>query len=407
MSSSAKTYRVFVYGSLMRGLHNHHFIERATFHHTTKTRDTFCLIDSGSSFPYAISTNSCFASQRSKPTAITGELWSVKEPILDSLDRLEGHPDFYRRREIELEDDDEVAWMYFLYDPKFLKMIEMSPERYPDVIPPGDWRTYYPPGTWRDTMMTCGTAGPHTVFCYGSNGIEQMRERCRNPKLTARKARLPGSIRVFGGWSSRWGGAVASVLPKHGHSVRGSIVDLSAEELALLDSFEAVKSSKEPYAREGAVYHRQDVIVLAESDGDQQTPIPAVMYVKTDLEWKGPPSAKYLAACVRNVAQFWQPAKVEVRDGHGMLRGAPQQVESDTAPVDSSSAREASSSSAAGVGTEPSLTVDAGSDGVIHFDVVASRTEQTLVEAFGFPIDKAVTAVDAIVGKSDINLAVE
>ena len=46
-------------------------------------------------------------------------------------------------------------------------------------------------------------------------------------------------------------------------------------------------------------------------------------------------------------------------------------------------------------------------DGVTHFDAAASKTVQALVEAFGFPMAQAVTAVDAIRDKGDVNLAVQ
>jgi hypothetical protein len=89
----------------------------------------------------------------------------------------------------------------------------------------------------------------------------------------------------------------------------------------LLDGFEAVKSADEPYATDGAVYRRQDVVLLAQSaEAEPEAPLCAVMYVKVALEWRGPPSQRYVDACVRNVAQFWTPALVEVRDVDGQLR---------------------------------------------------------------------------------------
>ena len=45
--------------------------------------------------------------------------------------------------------------------------------------------------------------------------------------------------------------------------------------------------------------------------------------------------------------------------------------------------------------------------GITHFDAAASKTVQQLVEVMGFPLEKAVTAVDAIPDKSDLNLAVD
>lgn len=41
------------------------------------------------------------------------------------------------------------------------------------------------------------------VFSYGSNGIVQLRDRCRNPDLQSSPAILPNFVRVFAGYSRR------------------------------------------------------------------------------------------------------------------------------------------------------------------------------------------------------------
>ena len=172
-------------------------------------------------------------------------------------------------------------------------------------------------GAWLGTHLSQDSEGPHAVFCFGSNGIEQMRTRCQNPDLEARKAVLPHAARCFASWDEKWQGAVASVIPCSGAEVRGSVVELSAEELKLLDTFENT-DSKQPYAPSpSADYRRQDVVVVC--DGH---PMPAVMYVILDLKWKGPPSRTYLAACQRNIEQFWSAhqAVLQVRDGAGQLK---------------------------------------------------------------------------------------
>ena len=54
---------------------------------------------------------------------IFGELYRVDEKILAALDSLEGHPDWYRREQVEVLVDDgergtrmETAWLYFSLD---------------------------------------------------------------------------------------------------------------------------------------------------------------------------------------------------------------------------------------------------------------------------------------------------
>jgi gamma-glutamylcyclotransferase (GGCT)/AIG2-like uncharacterized protein YtfP len=46
-------------------------------------------------------------------TAIHGEVYEVTPDVLQELDFLEGHPDFYERRVVTLEDGTE-AWVYLL-----------------------------------------------------------------------------------------------------------------------------------------------------------------------------------------------------------------------------------------------------------------------------------------------------
>ena len=286
-------------------------------------------------------------------------------------------------------------------------------------------------GAWCETKLTAdmakGTRFP--VFCYGSNGIEQMRDRCRNDALTARRARLPDASRVFGGWSERWDGAVASVQPLADHEVRGSVVDLDLSEIILLDHFEAPNPDR-PYsaAAPGAVYHRQDVVVLVEGEGGAaEVAVAALMYVKVDCTWRGPPSQRYLDSCVRNVAQFWDGGEIAVRDEHGNLRqgpggegssgggasGAGAGAGGSTAAVAVPPAAIASASAGQGEGVggkgkgKAVMTSADDNDGVTHFDATASKTVQTLVEAFGFSMEKAVSAVDAIADKGDVNLAVQ
>lgn len=47
-------------------------------------------------------------------------------------------------------------------------------------------------------------------------------------------------------------------------------------------------------------------------------------YVKTDLTWRGPPSAAYLRACGANVARWWDAelAVLEVLDAEGAPRSS-------------------------------------------------------------------------------------
>ncbi|WP_338869464.1 gamma-glutamylcyclotransferase family protein [Myxococcus stipitatus] len=75
-------------------------------------------------------------------------------------------------------------------------------------------------------------------FAYGSNLDQgQMRVRCPNATVEAR-ATLSGHTLVFGGYSRRWGGAVASLQRVRGAHVDGLLYRLTPEDLRALDLFE-------------------------------------------------------------------------------------------------------------------------------------------------------------------------
>jgi gamma-glutamylcyclotransferase (GGCT)/AIG2-like uncharacterized protein YtfP len=87
------------------------------------------------------------------------------------------------------------------------------------------------------------------VFVYGSNLDEaQMRERCPTARREAR-ARLGGHALTFGGFSRRWGGAVASVRRARGAAVEGLLYQLDEEAVCRLDRFEGVPFAYERVLR--------------------------------------------------------------------------------------------------------------------------------------------------------------
>jgi gamma-glutamylcyclotransferase len=75
-------------------------------------------------------------------------------------------------------------------------------------------------------------------FAYGSNlDVQQMLERCPSAQLRL-SAILPHHALVFAGFSHRWGGAVATVIPRQGTNVAGVLYALTRQDLRRLDSFE-------------------------------------------------------------------------------------------------------------------------------------------------------------------------
>jgi gamma-glutamylcyclotransferase (GGCT)/AIG2-like uncharacterized protein YtfP len=90
--------RVFVYGTLLAGERNHHHLERARLVAEARTPPAFTLYDFGP-FPGMVATGN---------HTVAGELYEVDEPMLAAMDRLEGHPSFYQRTTIQLEDGSTV-----------------------------------------------------------------------------------------------------------------------------------------------------------------------------------------------------------------------------------------------------------------------------------------------------------
>lgn len=112
--------RVFVYGTLLAGQRNHRYLARARLVGPARTKAVFALHDLGL-FPGLVAGGT---------HSVLGEIYEVDEPTLAALDRLEGHPDFYRRATIDLEDD-ALAVTYLLSQAQ----VEGHP-----VIASGSWR---------------------------------------------------------------------------------------------------------------------------------------------------------------------------------------------------------------------------------------------------------------------------
>ncbi len=91
-------------------------------------------------------------------------------------------------------------------------------------------------------------------FSYGSNlDARQMRARCANAEAEAR-AILPNHSLAFGGFSQRWGGAVATVVGTRGEHVEGLLYRLPHGDLVELDRHEGC-----PLA-----YRRRSIVVTDE-----------------------------------------------------------------------------------------------------------------------------------------------
>jgi gamma-glutamylaminecyclotransferase len=105
---------VFVYGTLRDGHSNHHLLKEAHYYGIGSTEAGYAMyLISG--YPYVTGSEARYP--------IVGELYAVDDDTLNTLDRLEGHPRYYERREttVIVCEDRYVAWMYFR-DPQGILM---------------------------------------------------------------------------------------------------------------------------------------------------------------------------------------------------------------------------------------------------------------------------------------------
>jgi len=92
--------KVFVYGTLMKGEGNHVFLDNQFCEYIGEavTRRGYTLYDLGS-FPAMVKCGN---------SSIIGEVYEVCSRTLEKLDYLEGHPTFYKRQQIILQDGSKV-----------------------------------------------------------------------------------------------------------------------------------------------------------------------------------------------------------------------------------------------------------------------------------------------------------
>lgn len=98
----------FVYGTLKKGFGNHRLLERegVLFCRPSWTLREYNFVR-GAGFPYV-----CDFGPEETKGFIRGELYQVKNSqVVADMDWLEGHPTFYKREEITLENNSKV-WCY-------------------------------------------------------------------------------------------------------------------------------------------------------------------------------------------------------------------------------------------------------------------------------------------------------
>ena len=147
------------------------------------------------------------------------------------------------------------------------------------------------------------------------------------PDLVGLPSVVESYERCFGGPNSSWsvggrlGGSDAKVSTASlrgcpGAQVHGQCVILTAEQLALLDTYEGVAAS---------VYKHTLVTATAHVGGQTSPPFPAIAYTRVDHSQYigGGPTEAYLCAIKRNLQEGFSADDVAVtlKDGTGDVRG--------------------------------------------------------------------------------------
>ena len=140
------------------------------------------------------------------------------------------------------------------------------------------------------TVMSGGAVGKW-MFAYGSNGLDQLRERVKHKgDFEHIPAYIQDYTRIFAGFSQKWNGGVASIFPRRCKRVYGTLVKLTDVEMARLDKFEG------GYSRVVMSVNKQT------KPSEPQMIYKSFVYVKNNNVYSDPPSKSYMAAIEKMLA---------------------------------------------------------------------------------------------------------
>ena len=133
---------LFVYGSLMKGFHNHNIIENFPFLGEYETVETYHLVGAKSkSFPYLTS----YKMSNNIPfTRVKGEVYTITNEVLERLDILEGHPHNYTRKNINITDGIQIINVncYILENESLAEEVKGNLGKRFEIILTGNWKDY-------------------------------------------------------------------------------------------------------------------------------------------------------------------------------------------------------------------------------------------------------------------------
>lgn len=106
--------KLFVYGTLQRGYWNNTLLRGATLFSEGLTVKPYVLFNCG--FPKAVPFVPVDASFEAPLLPVSGELWDVEDHHIERCDRLEGHPNWYIRKEIDVSVSDGRTYKSYIYE---------------------------------------------------------------------------------------------------------------------------------------------------------------------------------------------------------------------------------------------------------------------------------------------------
>lgn len=130
-------------------------------------------------------------------------------------------------------------------------------------------------------------------FAYGSNlSFKQMLKRCPHSTFVA-KANLANHQLAFTGYSSRWGGGVATIIKQPGSTVWGVVYALDKDCLTKLDGFEGLRYK---------VYKRKNAVCRF-TNGKKRS---VHVYIREPRRWSHS-NRKYLRTIIDGAENFELP----------------------------------------------------------------------------------------------------
>jgi gamma-glutamylcyclotransferase (GGCT)/AIG2-like uncharacterized protein YtfP len=94
--------KVFVYGTLKKGLGNHHHLTYSNLLGRATTTEPYYLYGTGRPFPYLLGEASKIPSIEAPGHLVEGEVYEVTDGVLTGLDRLEGVPHHYVKHQVSV-----------------------------------------------------------------------------------------------------------------------------------------------------------------------------------------------------------------------------------------------------------------------------------------------------------------